>query len=95
MSQKAQIDRLLIQMSEQVMSYILEVESGFPERWVPATHLKSQLGLKRDSYPVGNEIQSKTGWLFAILVRILEEGGKVEFQKQGNRSYYRSVSDGA
>lgn len=93
-SQKQEIERLLQLMSDQLMSYISEVEPGFQGRWVPATHLKTQLNLKRDSYPVANKIQNRTGWLFAILARMLEEQGKVEFRKEGNRSYYRCLHGG-
>ena len=81
-TQKNEIDRLLGEMSEHVMSYILEVESGFPERWVPATHLKEQLGLKRDSYPVGNEIQNRTGWLVRNSCSIAGGTGKGGISKE-------------
>ena len=91
-NQKQEIDRLLDEIARLVMSYIREAESGFPGGWVPATHVKEQLGLKRESYPVGNEIQGRTGWLFAILARILEEQVDVEFRKKGNRSYYRPTN---
>ncbi len=52
--------------------------------------IKEQLDLKKDSYPIENEIQNRTGWLFAAIARRLQDRGLVEFKKTGNRSYYRS-----
>jgi hypothetical protein len=91
LGQQKKIDELFDSMALEVLSYIREVEESYSDCWVPAAFLKSELNLKKDSYPRKNEIQNKTGWLFAALARRLEDLGKVEFKKEGSRSYYRTV----
>ncbi|XOV87367.1 MAG: hypothetical protein ACFHX7_20830 [Pseudomonadota bacterium] len=89
---RAAIEKLFVEMADQVLAFVKEVESAFADRWVPATYIKNQLDLKKDSYPIENEIQNRTGWFFATLARNLQDRGQVEFRKEGNRSYYRSAS---
>ena len=89
---RSKLECLFTEMADVVLSFIKEAESGFAERWVPATLIKDQLDLKKDTYPIENEIQNRTGWVFAALARNLQDRGLVEFRKEGNRSYYRSSS---
>lgn len=87
---KARVAELFDAMATEVVSYIKESESGVPEGWVPAAYIKDQLDLKKSSYPQTNQIDNKTGWLFATIVRHLEDRGKVTFKKAGSRSYYKT-----
>ena len=78
-------------MSEEVLVFIKESESGFTERWVPATYIKDQLDLKMSAYPQGNKIDNKTGWLFSTIARFLQDKNRVEYKNNGTRSFYRTI----
>ena len=88
MSHKSKVHELFGLMSDEVFFFIKESESGFSEGWVPATYIKDQLELNKSSYPQGNKIDNKTGWLFAAIARHLQDENKVDFQKIGSRSFY-------
>jgi hypothetical protein len=90
MSHKTKVHELFGLMSGEVLAYIKESESDFPDGWVPAIHIKDQLGLKMSSYPLGNKIDNETGWLFSTIARYLQEKSRVDFKKVDNRSYYKS-----
>ncbi len=89
MSRKDKIQELFGLMSDEVCAFIRESESGFTGGWVPAAYIKGQLELKKSSYPQGNKIDNETGWLFATIARHLQDESKVDFQKIGNRSFYK------
>jgi len=89
MSHKQKVHEFFSLMSNEVLAFIKESESGFPEGWVPATYIKDQLELKLSSYPQSNKIDNKTGWLFAIIARYLEDNKSLTFKKDGSRSYYK------
>lgn len=91
MSRKAKILSLLDEITMEIYGFIKEVEISYPERWVPAAVIKNDLDLKFSSYPLENEIDNKTGWLFATFARMLQEKGIVEFRKSGTRSFYRTT----
>lgn len=61
MSRKSKVHEFFGLMSGEVLAFIKETESGFTDGWVPATHIKDQLGLKMSSYPQSNKIDNKTG----------------------------------
>lgn len=90
MSHKDKIHELFRLLAEEVLFFIQDAESGFPDGWVPATYIKDQLGLKMSAYPQGNIIDSETGWLFATIARFLQDKNQVDFKKVGSRSYYKS-----
>jgi hypothetical protein len=92
MSNKGKIAELFDAMANEVCLFIKDSEPGFNEGWVPAVYITAQLDLKKSSYPQSNTIDNKTGWLFATLVRHLEDQGKVTFKKVGNRSFYKSCT---
>lgn len=92
MSHKDKVAEFFDAMAAEVCSFIKESESVFSEGWVPAAYIKEQLDLKKFSYPQSNEIDNKTGWLFAIIARYLEDQGKVTFKKVGSRSFYKSCA---
>jgi len=90
MNHKLQVNELFNLMSDEVCSFIKSEETAFPEGWVPAAHIKEQLDLNKSSYPQSNEIDNKTGWLFATIARNLEDQKKVTFKKIGSRSFYKT-----
>ena len=89
-TQRAKIHKLFDEMSVEVMMFIKDSESIFPDGWVPATFIKDELDLKKSAYPQGNIIDNKTGWLFATIARYLQDQEKVIFKKNGNRSFYKT-----
>lgn len=72
MAYKQKLHQLFDDMSVEVYKFINSSESSFTEGWVPATFIKEQLDLKNSSYPPGNKINNKTGWLFAKIARHLQ-----------------------
>ncbi len=92
MTHKVTIHELFEQIANEVYEFIKESESNYAERWVPATFIKDELDLKKSSYPQENKIDNKTGWLFATIARHLEDKNKIIFSKNGNRSFYKTVS---
>jgi hypothetical protein len=92
MTHKAKIHELFGQIANEVYDFIKESEFNYDERWVPATFIKDELDLKKSSYPQENKIDNKTGWLFATIARHLEDKNKIIFKKDGNRSFYKTVS---
>lgn len=93
MSRKIKILNLLEETAMEIYGFIKEVETSYPERWVPAVDIKNDLDLKYSSYPLENVIDNKTGWLFATFARMLQEKGIVEFRKSGTRSFYRTKKE--
>ncbi len=91
MIHKVKIHELFEQIANEVCAFIKESESNYGDGWVPATFIKDELELKKSSYPQENEIDNKTGWLFAIIARHLEDKTKIIFKKDGNRSFYKTV----
>lgn len=87
---KAKIYALLDEAAMEIYSFVKEIENSYTERWVPAADIKNDLELKFSSYPIENEIDNKTGWLFATFARMLQEKDLLEFRKAGARSYYRT-----
>lgn len=89
MSHKQNVAKLFHELASEVHSFIAASESGFPERWVPATYIKDQLGLAKNAYPLGNVTDNKTGWLFSTIARHLQEKDMVEYKKVGSRAFYK------
>lgn len=90
MSYRENIDDLFNKMANEVCKFIKASENSFPENWVPAAYIKVQLNLTKNAYPQGNKTDNKTGWLFATLARHLQDQNKIEFKKEGSRSYYKT-----
>ena len=87
---KNRIKRHLHSIAKEVLAYIKEKEALFPDRWVPSSEIKKDLGLNYVAVPQENTQYGRKGWLFAIVARMLEDDGLVEYKKNGNRAYYRS-----
>jgi hypothetical protein len=90
MDRKNAIHSLLKVMAFEVFEFIRETEPSFENRWVPAVDIKNSLDLNFVAVPIENEQYGEKGWLFAILARMLEDQGVVEYQKVGNRAFYRT-----
>jgi len=92
MSSKDQIHNLLKEMSMEVLNYIRSQETSGKDRWVPAANIKSSLELNFVAVPKSNKQYGEKGWLFAILARLLEDQGLVEYKKVDGKAYYRSAA---
>ncbi len=93
MSHRDNIHRLLQATANELLAFIRESEVQYSEEdsWVPATEIKNKLKLNFVAVPKSNQQYGEKGWLFAILARILEDQGLVEYQKIGSRAYYRTT----
>jgi hypothetical protein len=90
MNRKTAIHALLKVIAFELLEFIRERESSFSDRWVPAADIKNDLELNFVAVPREGEQYGEKGWLFAILARMLEDEGLVEYRKDGNRAFYRS-----
>jgi hypothetical protein len=91
MDHKEIIHQKITDISQEVLAFIREEEPKFDERWVPAIHIKTTLGLSFVAVPQVNRQYGKKGWLFLIITRLLEDQNLIEYRKSGNRAFYRSV----
>lgn len=91
MNREERIHQLLTETADEILAFIKESESAYPDRWMPAAEIKRKLGLNLPAVPKSNANQSDKGWLFGILARMLEDRSLIEFKKEINRrSFYRS-----
>jgi hypothetical protein len=93
MDRKRRVHKLISQLADEILEYIKEQEPFYENRWVPSLKLKKDLELDFVCVPKQNKQYGKKGWLFAILARKLEDEGKLEYYKIGDRAYYRSIRD--
>jgi len=89
-NRKDAIHSLLKVIAFELLEFIRESESSCEDRWVPAADIRNKLELNFVAVPVENVQYGEKGWLFAILARMLEDEGLVEYKKEDNRSYYRT-----
>ena len=89
MSRKDKIHQLINEAANELLTFIKESE--FPDGWVPAAKIKKKLDLNMLTVPKTNDTQTKKGWVFAALVRILEDEFLVEYKLENKRAYYRSL----
>ena len=90
MDRKTAIHSLLKVTAFELLEFIKDSESAFEDRWVPAADIKNELELNFVAVPTAGEQYGEKGWLFAILARMLEDQGLVEYKKEGSRAFYRS-----
>jgi len=88
---KLLIHNLLGVIANEVCEFIRECEWDHEDRWVPAAYIKNSLELNFIAVPRENVQYGEKGWLFAILVRKLEDGGLVEYKKESGRAFYRTL----
>jgi hypothetical protein len=91
MNRKDAIHSLVNLIAYEVYEFIKASENKYKDRWVPAKYIKDSLGLNLSAVPRDNEQRGKTGWLFGIVSRILEDDKLVEYNNTGNRAFYRSM----
>ena len=91
MDRKAIIHSHLKSIANEMLGFIKDNESNYPDKWVPAADIKRILDLNFVAVPKQNTQYGQKGWLFAILARLLEDDNQVEFKKDGARSFYRST----
>jgi len=90
MNRKDRVHNHINAITDEILDYIKENESIYPERWVPSSKIKDELELNFVAVPLANKQYGPKGWLFAIAARLLENKGLLEYKKVSNRAYYRS-----
>jgi hypothetical protein len=90
MDHKANIRAHLQASADELLAFIRDCETDYPEGWVPDIHIKTALGLNFIAMPLAGKQYGPKGWLFAILARILEEQERLKHRKKGSRSFSRS-----
>jgi len=75
----------------ELLAYVREVELGHPDCWVPIVQVKDALALNLVAVPKASKQYGEKGWLFAILARMLEDEGSLEYRRAGSRSYCRTL----
>jgi hypothetical protein len=92
MNRKEKIHHLLNDAADEILAFIKESESEYSDDWMPAADIKNRLNLMLPAVPRQNKQYGPKGWLFATLMRILEDKSLVEFKKEeNNRTFYRSL----
>lgn len=90
MDRKEIIHNLIEVIAYEILQFIKSQEASYDDGWVPAADIKSNLDLNFVAVPISNKQYGEKGWFFAIMARLLEDKGLVEFKKDGYRSFYRS-----
>jgi len=91
MNHKENLHALLNECSHELLAFVREREPLYQDRWVPAVEIKDTLRLNFIPYPKSSKQYGEKGWLFAILARMLEDEGTLEYKREGSRSYCRSA----
>ena len=76
-----------------LLEQIIEMEPLHEGRWVPAAEIKRVLDLNFVAVPKANTPHGEKGWFFATLARMLEDQGRLIYEKRGSRAYYRSIRE--
>ena len=90
---KSKIHSHIQAIANEMLAFVRSSESSQGGRWVAAIHIKDALQLNFVATPQQGPQYGTKGWLFAILARILEDQGRLEYKKIGNRAFYRSIPD--
>jgi hypothetical protein len=91
MNHKDKIKGLLRECALEVLAFVKERESAHQDRWVPTVEVKDSLALNFVAVPRASKQYGEKGWLFAILARMLEDSGELEYKKEGSRSFCRNT----
>lgn len=93
MNQKQKIHKLLDEAALELLAFIEECQPKYrmQECWVPAAEVKRELELNFVAVPKSGKQYGEKGWVFASLMRMLEDQGLVGYRKSGSRAYYRSL----
>ncbi len=90
MNHKEKIHGLLRECALEVLAFVREREPLHKDRWVPIVEVKDSLALNFVAVPKDSKQYGVKGWLFAILARMLEDNGELEYKREGSRSFCRS-----
>ena len=90
MSRKEKVKSLIQQLADELYEFVKEKEPLFKDGWVPAATIKDELELNFVCVPKANKQYGSKGWVFAALARILEDQGRIEYKKTGNRSFCKT-----
>jgi hypothetical protein len=74
-----------------LLTYIKEVEPLHPDGWVPTAEIKKALDINFVAVPKANTPRGEKGWFFATLSRMLEDQGRLKYERRGSRSYCKSI----
>jgi hypothetical protein len=91
MAHKDNVHRLLQECAGEVLQFIEEREPLHKDGWVPTVEVKDSLALNFVAVPRASKQYGEKGWVFAVLARMLEDDGRLEYKKEGSRSYCRSA----
>lgn len=92
MDPKDKIHDLLRDCCHEVFSYIRQRETLHADGWVPATDVNEGLEINFSAVPKNSQDPSgQKGWLFATFARMLEDEGKLQYEKRNGRSFYKSI----
>lgn len=73
-----------------LLAYVKDAEPRHAGGWVPTADIKRTLGINFVAVPKSNTPRGEKGWFFATLSRMLEDEGRLEYERRGSRSYCRS-----
>jgi hypothetical protein len=91
MIHRQNIQELLDACALEILDFIKQSESQYPDRWVPIAHVKNCLDLNMVAVPQGGVQYGPKGWVFASLARRLEDQRLLEHTRIGSRSFCRSA----
>jgi len=91
MDHKAAIHEHIKICCDVLLAYIKEAEPLDRDRWVPTAEIKRALGINFVAVPKSNTTRGEKGWFFATLSRMLQDQGRLEYERRGSRSYCRSM----
>lgn len=87
---KDRIEDLLQGVAKEVYAYLYECGRSSSDGWVSAVTIQKQLGLKHHCTPQGCLNDTPKAWIFGVIMRRLQDQGKVEYKKVGSRVTYRT-----
>jgi hypothetical protein len=90
MKHKEELHALIQACADVLLDYIKNSGANHPDRWVPVAEIKRALDINFVAVPVANTPRGEKGWFFAILARILEDQGRLEYERRGSRSFCRA-----
>ena len=91
MDHKAAMHEHIQSCCDTLLEYIKTVEPLSPDRWVPTAEIKKSLDINFVAVPKANTPHGEKGWFFATLSRMLEDQGRLEYERRGSRSFCRSI----
>ena len=92
MPSNSRIQLLLRDCCNEVFTYIEQRQSLYADGLVPATDVNEGLGINFSAVPKqSKDPNGQRGWLLATLTRMLEDEGRLELHKKGNRTFFKVV----